>query len=77
MADIEKEWRDRVRGMLRAELSRRNLSYVDLANRLRAMGIEDSPKNLSNKVARGMFTAAFFFACRDAIGCSIRLNGEQ
>lgn len=78
MTDIEKEWQDRVRGMLRAELARRNLSYVDLADRLRAIGVEATPKNLSNKIARGMFTAAFFFQCMDAIGCdTIRLREQN
>jgi hypothetical protein len=75
MADIEKEWRDRVRGMLRAELARRNLNYVDLADRLQSVGITETPKNLSNKIARGMFTAAFFMQCMAAIGChTIRLD---
>lgn len=69
MSDVEKLWQDRVRGLLRAELASRNLSYIDLAERLRAMGIEDTPKNLSNKIARGMFTAAFFFQCMEAVGC--------
>jgi hypothetical protein len=65
----DKEWQDRVRGMLRAELARRNLSYADLADRLRMIGVEDTPKNLSNKIARGRFTAAFFMQCMRAIGC--------
>jgi Domain of unknown function (DUF6471) len=78
MADTDKEWQDRARGMLRAELARRNLSYVDLADRLRAIGIEDTPKNLSNKIARGMFSAAFFLQCLSAIGCrTIRLDPDQ
>jgi hypothetical protein len=78
MADTDKEWQDRVRGMLRAELARRNLSYVDLADRLRAMGVEDTPKNLSNKIARGMFTAAFFMQCMSAIGCrTIHLDAYE
>ena len=69
MPNSDKEWQDRVRGMLRAELARRNLSYVDLADRLRAIGVEDTPKNLSNKIARARFTAAFFMQCMRAIGC--------
>jgi hypothetical protein len=78
MPDIDKEWQDRVRGMLRAELARRNLNYVDLAIRLRAIGIEDTPKNLSNKIARGMFTAAFLMQCMRAIGCrTIDLPEDQ
>jgi Domain of unknown function (DUF6471) len=74
MPDIDKEWQDRVRGMLRAELARRNLSYVDLAERLRVIGIEDTPKNLSNKIAQGKFSAAFFMQCMTAIGCRVRIE---
>jgi hypothetical protein len=78
MADTDKEWQDRVRGMLRAELARRNLGYVDLADRLRAIGVEDTAKNLSNKIARGMFTAAFFMQCMSVIGCrTIHLDADE
>jgi hypothetical protein len=74
----DKEWQDRVRGMLRAELARRNLSYADLADRLRTIGVEDTPKNLSNKIARGRFTAAFFMQCMRAIGCrTIHLDADK
>ena len=74
--EIEREWQSRARGILRAELARRNLNYVDLAERLGVIGIVDNPKNLSNKIARGMFTAAFFMQCMDAIGCRLRIEDE-
>jgi Domain of unknown function (DUF6471) len=78
MADLDKEWQDRVRGMLRAELARRNLNYEDLADRLRAIGVQDTGKNLSNKIGRGKFTAAFFVQCMSAIGCrTIRLDVDE
>ena len=47
-----------------------------LAETLRAIGIEDTPKNLSNKVAQGKFSAAFFMQCMTAIGCHIRIDEE-
>jgi Domain of unknown function (DUF6471) len=63
---------------LRAELAHRNLSYVDLADRLRAIGVEETAKNLSNKIARGMFTAAFFMQCMSVIGCrTIHLDADE
>ena len=78
MPDTDKEWQDRVRGMLRAELARRNLSYVDLAHRLQRIGVADTPKNLSNKISRGRFTAAFFMQCMRAIGCrTIHLDADE
>ena len=69
MPRAEKEWRDRVKGILKAELSRRNLSYKDLAGRLQAIGVKDNERNISNKISRGTFTAVFFVQCLDAIGC--------
>jgi hypothetical protein len=54
--------------MLRAELARRSISYIDLAERLRAMGVEVTAKNLSNKINKGAFSAAFFFQVMATIG---------
>ena len=65
----EAEWTDRAKGVLKAELKRRNLTYRDLAEKLAAIGVEDSERNLTNKVARGTYTAVFFFQCMEAIGC--------
>jgi len=73
----DKEWSDRVKGILKAELKRRNVSYKELARRLEAMGIHDSERNINNKISRGGFTASFFVQCLVAIGCqSVRLVDE-
>lgn len=63
------DWQARVKGILKAELKRRNLSYADLADRLGAIGVKDNERNISNKIARGSFTAVFFIQCLTAIGC--------
>ena len=64
-----KDWQARVKGILKAELKRRNLSYADLAEKLGAVGVKDNERNISNKIARGSFTAVFFVQCMEAIGC--------
>ena len=69
MPDVEKEWSDRVRTLLRTEMARRDISYVELAERLGRLGIEDTPKNLSNKIAKGKFSATFLLQCMVVIGC--------
>lgn len=69
MAAKSRDWQTRVKGILKAELRRRNLTYADLAERLAAIGVKDSERNISNKVARGSFTAVFFVQCMEAIGC--------
>jgi 3-mercaptopyruvate sulfurtransferase SseA len=70
----DKEWQDRVKGMLKAELKRRNVSYKQLAEKLEAMGTHETERNIANKISRGGFSAAFFVQCLAAAGCqSVRL----
>jgi len=70
-----KDWQALVKGILKGELKRRNLSYADLAQKLGDIGVKDSERNISNKISRGTFTAVFFFQCMEAIGChTIHLN---
>ena len=67
-------WHKMVKGILRAEMTRRGISYEGLAEKLAERGIETTAVNLRNKVARGGFSAVFFVQCLAAIGCqSIRL----
>jgi hypothetical protein len=64
------EWQRRVKGILKAELKRRHVSYAELADKLHAIGVKgESERNLANKIARGSFTAVFFIQCLAAIGC--------
>jgi hypothetical protein len=69
MAAKRRDWQGLVKGLLKAELKRRDLSYADLADKLAAIGVKDNKRNISNKIARGSFTAVFFFQCMQAIGC--------
>jgi Domain of unknown function (DUF6471) len=63
-----RDWQAQAKGIIRGELKRRNLSYRDLADRLAAVGVKDTERNISNKIARGGFTAVFFLQCMEAIG---------
>ncbi len=75
MAAISRDWQAHVKGILKAELKRRDLSYRDLAEKLEAIGVKDSERNISNKISRGSFTAVFFMQCMEAIGCdTVHLN---
>lgn len=64
-----RDWQAKTKGLLKAELRRRNLSYADLSERLAALGINDNKRNISNKISRGTFTAVFFVQCLEAVGC--------
>jgi len=71
----DKVWEDRVKGMLKAELKRRNVTYAQLVGKLADVGVVDSEPNIRNKMARGKFTAVFLIQCLDAIGAtSLRLS---
>jgi hypothetical protein len=73
MADTE--WEAKVKGLLKAELKRRNVSYAQLVERLAAVGVVDSEPNIRNKLSRGKFTAVFLIQCLEAIGASsLRLS---
>ena len=71
------EWVNLVKGLLRAEMTRRGLTYEKLAERLAEIGVKDTAVNLRNKVARGGFSAVFFVQCLRAIGCqTVRLTEQ-
>lgn len=74
----DEKWQERVKGILKAELARRHISYRDLADRLAEIGVRDNQRNIANKLSRGTFTAAFFVQCLDAIGCrTLRLREDD
>ena len=71
----EKEWEDRVKGLLKAELKRKNVTYAQLVGLLADQGVMDSEPNIRNKISRGKFTAVFLIQCLQAIGVDhIRLD---
>lgn len=62
-----RDWQGDAKQIIRSELKRRNLSYADLAERLTAIGVKETPLNVNNKIARGGFSAAFFLQCMAAL----------
>ena len=62
MAAKRKDWKGQVKGLLKAELKRRNLGYADLAEKLAAIGVKENDLNISNKIGRGSFTAVFLYS---------------
>lgn len=68
---IDDEWKARARGILKAELGRRNIKQVELAKLLEdAYGIKETPQSLSNKITRGTFSAVFMLQILGVIGCA-------
>ena len=63
----EKEWEDKVKGLLKAELARKGITYAQLVGKLADIGVMDSEPNIRNKISRGKFTAVFLIQCLEAI----------
>ena len=61
-------WEAKVKGLLKAELKRRNVTYAQLVEKLAEIGVNESEPNIRNKLARGKFTAVFMVQCLEAIG---------
>jgi hypothetical protein len=71
----DSEWQDLVKGMLKAEMKRRNLTYEGLAVKLAELGAPTDAHVLRNKVSRGGFSAVFFVQCLKAMGArELRLD---
>lgn len=77
MAKKAKDWQGVVKGLLRAQLALRNLSYADLEERLKGVGVNASEAAIKNKIGRGTFSAVFFLQCLDAIGCKTLHLGDE
>ena len=66
---LTQQYEERAKALLKSELKRRSVTYAQLAERLGALGLSETERNLANKISRGGFTAAFLVQCLDAIGC--------
>jgi len=76
-AKSPQQWAVFAKGILKAELAKRDVSYPQLVELLKGLGVEETPENLANKINRGKFSAIFLFQCLEAVGCPlIRLRDE-
>lgn len=67
-AKTEREWAERAARHLKAELKRADLTYDDLAERLKKHGFQETKASIANKLARATLSARFFLASLVAIG---------
>jgi len=68
MVRTQRDWSETAKRVLKSELKKRGVTYRDLAERLTQAGSPDTERNISNKISRGGFSAAFFFEVLGAIG---------
>jgi hypothetical protein len=71
MATKPLPWEDRAKRFLKAELARAEVSYRELAERLKKHGMKETEASVANKMSRGTFSATFMLAALIAIGAEI------
>jgi Domain of unknown function (DUF6471) len=68
LAETEREWAERAARHLKAELKRADLTYEELAKRLKKHGFKESKASIASKLSRATMSAHFFLASLRAIG---------
>jgi hypothetical protein len=70
-AKTEQEIAQRAARFLKAELKRADLTYEELAARMKKHGVEETRDSVAAKLKRGTFPATFFIAALVAIGAEV------
>jgi hypothetical protein len=68
VSEREREWANRAKRFVKAELKRAEVGYAELARRLKDHGLEETEASITAKLNRGTFPATFFLATMKAIG---------
>lgn len=63
-------WENQVKTLIKIELTKQDLSYKDLVEKLHAIGVSETEPNVRNKLSRGTFSAMFLVQCLEAMGLS-------
>jgi Domain of unknown function (DUF6471) len=63
----EEEWGNRAAAFLKHKLKDGEITYAELAKRLKKHGLKETEASVTNKLARGTFPATFFLACLAAM----------
>jgi hypothetical protein len=73
-AKTEAEIAARLARFVKAELKRADITYEELAERLKEHGLEETRNSIAAKLKRGSFPATFLIAVMAAIGrCQVDL----
>jgi hypothetical protein len=67
LAKTEAEIAERAARFLKAELKRADVTYEELAMRLKAHGLNETRDSIAAKLKRGTFAATFLLGCLAAL----------
>ena len=64
----EDEWAERAASFLKHKLKECEVTYADLATRLKRHGLKETEASITSKLARGTFAVSFFLAVLAVLG---------
>src|ERR1700687_5980822 len=67
LAKTEEEWGTRASAFLKAKMKEADITYAELAKRLKKHGLKETEAGITMKLKRGTFAATFFLACLAAM----------
>lgn len=67
LAKNEAELAKRTAAFLKAEIARADITYEELAKRMKKHGVAETKASVTNKLARGTFPATFLLAALAAL----------
>lgn len=67
LARNEAELAGRAAAYLKAEIGKAEITYEELAKRMKRHGLQETKASVTNKLARGTFPATFFLAALAAL----------
>lgn len=67
LAKSEVEWAERASTFLKTKLKEKEVTYVEMAKRLKKHGLTETEASITNKLKRGSLSATFFLACIAAL----------
>ena len=71
-----KNWNIKAKNIIKAELSKKGVDYIELAEKLKDIGVEEKQMNIANKINRGTFNFTFALQVFKALGVK-KLNLED
>lgn len=72
------DWHLEARNLLKGLMARHGVGFKALSRALEPLGIDETPKALSNRINRGTFSFAFFLQCMRALDIdTVRFNDKQ
>jgi len=66
-AKTQEDWEARAAAFLKRKLRERGVTYAELVKRIKKHGFKETEASITNKLARGTFSATFMLACLAAL----------